>query len=76
MNVFLPNGNEHGEINTRMNDMLLQTASPYLFNLLSILKPYATKEKSLAILFNLEQVMTTLKTTTIHSSLRKYILPL
>jgi len=43
--------------------MALQTAFPHLFNPSSILKPCATKEKSLAALFNAEQFMATLETT-------------
>ena len=44
--------------------MSLQTASSHFFNPSPILKPCTTKEKSLAILFNVEQVMATLETTT------------
>ena len=44
--------------------MALQTAFSYSFNLPPILKPYITKEKSLATLSNVEQIMATLKTTT------------
>jgi len=51
-------------INPRMNNMPLQTVSLHLFNLSPILKPYATKEESLAVLSNSEQVMATLETTT------------
>ena len=64
VNTYLPNGNRYGEINPRMSNMLLQTVSLHLFNLSPILKPYITKEKSLATLSNVEQVMATLKTTT------------
>jgi len=64
VNAFLSNGNRYREINTRMDDMLLQTTSPHFFNPSPILKPYTTREKSLAILFNSEQVIATLKTTT------------
>jgi len=64
MNTFLPNRNGFGEIDLKMDNMFMQTASFHLFNLSPILKPYTTKEKSLAILFNAEQVMATLKTTT------------
>jgi len=62
--IYLPNRNKYGEINPKINGILLQTASLYLFNLPSILKSYITKEKSLAVLFNAEQIMATLKTTT------------
>jgi len=44
--------------------MALQTAFPHSFNLSPILKPCVTKEKSLAILSNAEQVTATLETTT------------
>jgi len=64
MNTFLPNRNRYGEIEPKMDNMPLQTASLYLFNLSPILKPCTTKEKSLATLFNAEQVIATLKTTT------------
>jgi len=64
VNTFLPNGNRYGEINPRINNMLLQTVSLHLFNLSPILKPYTTKEKSLAALSNEEHFMATLKTTT------------
>ena len=49
-----------------MDDMPLQTTSPHLFNPTPILKPCqdTTKEKFLATLFNAEQVIATLETTT------------
>jgi len=56
MNTCLPNGNEYGEIDLKMDDIALQTTFPYLFNSLSTLKSCATKEKSLAALCNIEQV--------------------
>jgi len=61
VNIYLPNRNRYEEIDLNMP---LQTAFPYLFNLPPILKPCITKEKSLAILFNTEQVIATLETTT------------
>jgi len=64
VNIFLPNGNRYGEINPRMNNMLLQAVSLHFFNLSPILKPYTTKKKYLATLSNTEQVMATLKTIT------------
>ena len=54
-----------------MDDMALQTAFPYLFNLPPILKPCVTKEKSLAALSNAEQVIATLETTTDPQFLQK-----
>ena len=42
----------------------MQTAFPHLSNPPPILKPCTTKEKSLAVLFNTEQVTATLETTT------------
>ena len=51
--------------------MALQTAFPHLFNPSPILKPYATKEKSLTTLYNAEQVMATLETTTNPQFLQK-----
>ena len=71
MNICLPNGNGYGEINLKIDDMALQTTFPHLFNLPPILKPCATKEKYLAILFNAEQVMATLETTTNPQFLQK-----
>ena len=57
MNTFLPNRNGFGEINPKMNNISLQTASSHFFNLSPILKPCTIKEKYLTILFNVEQVM-------------------
>jgi len=71
MNICLPNGNGYGEINLKIDDMALQTTFPHLFNLPPILKPCTTKEKYLAILFNAEQVMATLETTTNPQFLQK-----
>ena len=51
--------------------MALQTAFLLLFNLLPILKPCITKEKSLAVLSNVEQVTATLETTTDTQFLQK-----
>ena len=70
MNTCLSNGNEYGEIDL-IDDMALQTTFSHLFNLLSILKLCATKEKSLAALFNAEQVMAILETTTNPQFLQK-----
>ena len=64
MNICLPNRNEYGEIDLKTDNMALQTTFPHSFNLPPILKPYVTKEKSLATLSNVEQVMATLETTT------------
>jgi len=44
--------------------MALQTTFPHLFNPPPILKPCATKEKSLATLCNAEQIIATSETTT------------
>jgi len=71
MNICLPNGNGYGEIDLKMDDMALQTTFPHPFNLPPILKPYITKEKSLATLSNAEQVMATLETTTDPQFLQK-----
>ena len=71
MNIYLPNGNGYGEINLKTDDMALQTAFSYFFNLSSILKPCVTKEKSLAALSNKEQIMATLETTTDPQFLQK-----
>jgi len=73
MNTCLPNGNGYGygEIDLKLDNMALQTAFPHLFNPPPILKPCATKEKSLATLFNVEQVTATLETTTNPQFLQK-----
>ena len=68
VNTCLPNGNGYGEIDLKM---ALQTVFPHLSNPPPILKPCAAKEKSLAALFNAEQVMTTLETTTDPQFLQK-----
>jgi len=52
VNIYLPNGNGYGEINLKTDNMALQTAFLHLFNPPPILKPCATKEKSLAALCN------------------------
>ena len=57
MNIFLPNRNRYREIDPKIDNIPLQTT-------FSILKPYVIKEKSLVVLFNIEQIMATLKTTT------------
>jgi len=64
MNTCLPNGNRYGEINSKWIICPCKLHSP-------ILKPCATKEKSLAALFNAEQVTATLKTTTDSQFLQK-----
>jgi len=64
MNIYLQNRNKYREINLKIDNIALQTVFLYLFNPLSILKPYATKRKSLATLFNVEQITATLETTT------------
>ena len=56
MNTCLPNGNEYGEIDLKIDNIALQTTFPYLFNLPFTLKSCTTKEKSLATLCNIEQV--------------------
>ena len=61
VNTILPNRNEYREINPKIDDIPLQAT---LFNPPPKSKPYTTKEKSLAILFNAKQVIATLKTTT------------
>jgi len=71
VNICLPNRNRYGEIDIKTDNMALQTAFPHLFNLPPILKPCITKEKSLAILSNAEQVMATLETTTNPQFLQK-----
>ena len=64
MNTFLPNGNRYREVNPKMDNIPLQTTFLHLFNPPPILKSCTTKEKSLVTLFNTEQVIATLKTTT------------
>jgi len=64
MNTCLPNRNGYREIDLKIDDMALQTTSLYLFNPSFILKSCTTKEKSLATLYNAEQVITTLEITT------------
>jgi len=71
VNICLPNGNRYGEIDLKMDDMALQTAFPHPFNLSPILKPCVTREKSLAVLSNAEQVTATLETTTDPQFLQK-----
>ena len=51
--------------------MVLQTTFPHLFNPPPILKPCVTKEKSLTILYNAEQVTATSETTTDPQFLQK-----
>jgi len=71
MNTCLLNRNGYREIDLKIDNMTLQTISPYFFNLSSILESCATKEKSLATLCNIEQVMATLETTTDPQFLQK-----
>ena len=64
MNTCLPNRNGYREINLKIDNLALQTAFFHLVNLPPILKPCATKKKSLAALCNTEQVIATLEITT------------
>ena len=71
MNTCLPNRNRNGKIDLKTDDIALQTVFLYLFNLPPTLKPYTTKEKSLAALCNTKQVMATSETTTNSQFLQK-----
>ena len=76
MNICLPNGNRYGEIDLKMDNIALQTTSPYFFNLSPILKSCIIKEKSLATLSNAKQIIATLETTTNPQFLQKAYLAL